>query len=118
MSKDIAGINDALKALALDFSEGRIGAAELRQRRRELICSMTGQALPQLENDASGEATHPGLPPVSVAPAPDDDGEGGDVAGPAPVASARAGYWWITALTILVALAGVAGLLWFVFRKG
>lgn len=105
MKPDVQQVNAALRQLAEDYAEGHLSVAAYRTRRRELVCSVTGQALPQLDE---GEATHPGLPPVSV----DSPVEPSAESAP-PARSYRA----VTILVLALAIAGAAGLLWFVFRK-
>ena len=112
MKPDVQQVNAALRQLAEDYAEGQLSAAAYRARRGELVCGVTGQALPPMDD---GEATHPGLPPVSVdsSVAPEE----------APVASAAEqvpparSYRAVTFLVLALAIAGAAGLLWFVFRK-
>lgn len=111
MKPDVQQVNAALRQLAEEYAEGQLSTATYRERRRELVCAVAGQALPQLDD---GEATHPGLPPVSVdTPAAPEAEPVASVEQATPVRRYRA----VTILVLALAMAGAAGLLWFVFRK-
>jgi len=112
MKPDVQQVNAALRQLAEEYAEGQLSAAAYRARRRELVCGVTGQALPQLDD---GEATHPGLPPVSVGQP--DIPEAEPVTPVAEQATPVRNYRAVTMLVLALAMAGAAGLLWFVFRK-
>lgn len=112
MKPDVQQVNAALRQLAEEYAEGQLSAATYRERRRELVCAVAGQALPQLED---GEATHPGLPPVSVESPVVAEAE--PVTPVAEQAAPVRSYRAVTILVLALAMAGAAGLLWFVFRK-
>jgi hypothetical protein len=111
MKPDVEQVNAALRQLAEEYAEGQLSPAAYRARRRELVCAVAGQALPQQDE---GEATHPGLPPVSVeAPVAPEKDHATAVAGQ----TAARSYRVITVMVLALAILGAAGLLWFVFRK-
>ena len=100
-------INRELLALTESFAEGAIGPAEFRRSRRELVCTWTGEAVPQMDQDLPDEDdTQPALKPITDQ----------DIAAAKPVAAGRRG-WWFTMLLLLVAFAGTVALLWFVLRR-
>ena len=111
MKVKVQQVNDALRQLAEEYAEGQLSPAAYRARRRELVCRVTGELPPQLDE---GEATHPGLPPVSGEPGAPDQTSPGPVVDVAPPVRR---YRVVTLLVLALAMAGAAGLLWFVFRK-
>lgn len=117
MNDSTASLNKQISALVDQYANGSLAAAEYRQQRRALICQFTGESLPQVEEDGSGDATHPGIPAVK-APASTDTAVEPEVSvAPRAAKSNKSLYILITAVTVLVALAGAGGLFWFIFRE-
>jgi hypothetical protein len=111
-------LNRDLLALTESFANAGIGPAEFRRRRRELICSWTGQPVPQPDVSAPSEDdTHPGLKPITdeqikeAASAPEVA-----VAAAAENKGVRWGLW-VTLLLLVFAFSGAAAVLWFVLRR-
>ncbi len=122
MTASAQTLNQKLSALVDAYANGSMAAAEYRQQRRALICEFTGQAVPEVEADGSGEQTHPGVAavkapevgtPVAAAEMPDAVADDSDRA---PAKSNKGLYILITAVSLLVALAGAGGLFWYIFR--
>lgn len=65
MSRTVQAINAALRELAGRYAAGTLSAAEYRQRRRELICELSGESVPQVDDGAAEEHTQPNLPALS-----------------------------------------------------
>ena len=119
MSRDLKAVNEELLALTEAYAGGSLAAAEFRQRRRLLICQVTGEPEPALDSGASAESTHPGIAALSdseVAAASTQAAPAATKEAAPP--SRRALYWGLTVVLVLVALAGVGGLIWFVSRHG
>lgn len=118
-SSDNQEINAQLLALTETFSSGSIAMSEFRHRRRELICQFTGQDAPEIDDESSGEATHPGMPAVSapVAQPPEVEAEVPASSNEKASPPSKAVYVMITVVTLLIAISGFAGLFWFIFRK-
>lgn len=106
-------INRDLAALADAYAAASIAPSEYRRRRRELVCAWTGQSLPEAD-EADDEATQPKLRAIS------DEDIARTSPAPQPVADApkaRRSGWWVTALLLLLALAGAAVVVGFVLRR-
>lgn len=101
-------INRELLVLTEAFADASIGPAEFRRRRRELVCSWTGEAVPLMDQALPDEDdTQPALKPITDQ----------DIAAAKPAAAPGRRGWWFTILLLLVAGAGAAALLWFVLRR-
>ena len=112
-------VNRDLLALTECFANASIGPAEFRRRRRDLVCSWTGEVVPLPAQAAPSEDdTHPALKAIT-----DEDIAAAAVAVPAdkgvteaPGKSVRWG-WWVTGLLLVFAASGAGALLWFVLRR-
>jgi len=106
MSDTLKQLNAELLALAEDYSNAGVGAAEFRRRRREMICHWTGQPTPS--DPDNGPATLPaGAPVITV----------GDSAVVEEDASPdKQSPLGLIILLLLLATGGLASLLWFVLR--
>lgn len=107
-------VNRELEALAEAYAGGSMAPSEYRRQRRQLICQAIGEQPPEVQGTGEGEETHPGIAPVTT-PEP-RHAEGESAAAMQPAAGRRL-YRALTGVTILIALGGVAGLLWFVFGR-
>lgn len=65
MSRGVQALNSALRELAGRYAAGSLSMAEYRQRRRELICELTGEVPPQIEAGVDEDITQPNLPAVT-----------------------------------------------------
>lgn len=105
-------VNRELEALTEAYAGGSMAPSEYRQQRRQLICQAIGEQVPEVQGPGESEQTHPGIASVTVSASRQA------AATPAPQAgSGRRLYRVLTVLMILVALGGLAGLLWFVFGR-
>lgn len=136
--------NQQLASLSAQFAEGELDRVSFRQQRRSLICSVTGEPVPEVpaahdqldlprEDDTlpgtlsveTPMQSSRGVEAVAVAPvaaAAQEEAPAEVPSEPAPaepvegVAARRRNTLHITLLLVLLALVGLGGLLWFVFR--
>lgn len=112
-------INHELLVLTESFANGGIGPAEFRRRRRELVCSWTGEALPPLEQvGLSEDDTQPALPAITdedVAAAKSATEPAVEPPVFAPVSKTLS--VWATVLLLTLAVSGAGAVLWFVLRR-
>ncbi|PKM21867.1 MAG: hypothetical protein CVV10_07210 [Gammaproteobacteria bacterium HGW-Gammaproteobacteria-14] len=104
MNDTLKQLNAELLALAEDYSNAALGAAEFRRRRREIICHWTGQSAPS--DPDNGPATLPATPIITV-----DESSAEENA-----SAGKSSPLGLIILLLLVAVAGLASLLWFVLR--
>lgn len=116
MSENLEQVNAELSSLIDSYADGTLAAGEYRQRRRALVCQISGQEVPELESEGSAECTLPGgMAAVNINEAlaaehVDTDVQHGESK------KSNALYWFVTAVTLAVAMAGVGGLFWYIFR--
>lgn len=116
MSVKVEEVNAELSTLIDSYAAGTLAAGEYRQRRRELVCKVSGEAVPQVESKGSAECTLPGgMTAVNISDSPGAETIEDELRESEPKKS-KALYWFVTAITLLVAIAGVAGLFWYIFR--
>lgn len=116
MNVKIEEVNAELSPLIDSYAAGTVAAGEYRQRRRALICKVSGEAVPEVEDEGSAECTLPGgMAAVNVSETPVVERAEAGLRDGVPEKS-NALYWFVTAITLLVAIAGVGGLFWYIFR--
>jgi hypothetical protein len=116
MSVNVEEVNAELSTLIDSYAAGTLAAGEYRQRRRELVCKISGEAVPDVESVGSAECTLPGgMTAVNVSDSPVAEKINDECEKHEPTKS-KALYWFVTVITLLVAVAGVAGLFWYIFR--
>lgn len=103
-------INQELQALSDAYAAAALGAAEFRRRRRELVCTWTGEPLPAADQVVE-DATQPVLPVITDA----DLARAAAAAPPAGGTPSR--QRWLTAVLLMFAVAGAALVVWFVLRR-
>jgi len=122
MSGPFSEINQELVAITEAHASGQMDRLEFRRRRRALICQATGEAPPaQSEEEVAAQVseddTHPKMAAVTVpSPEPGEHSEGADTGDADEDTGSRLSSWKFTILLLLVALAGLGGLLWFILR--
>ena len=129
MTGPFAEINQELVSITEAHASGQMDRHDFRRRRRELICQVTGETPPSISEEeqaaqVSEDDTHPKMAAVSVPdPQPLQEPDAvveAAVAEPEadekPAGKAKVSYWKLTAVVLLVAVAGLAGLLWFILR--
>lgn len=116
MSVNIEEVNAELTSLIDSYAAGMLAAGEYRQRRRVLVCKVSGEEVPEVEDEGSGECALPGgMAAVNVSDAPVVERAEEGLRDGVPEKS-NALYWFVTAITLLVAIVGVGGLFWYIFR--
>lgn len=113
MSGQIGKVNSELASLVDAYASGSLAAGEYRSQRRALICQVTGELEPQVEDAVSAEDTAPAMPAIEI-PEGRPSGETDVVTGEQ---KSNALYWLVTAGALLIALAGISALFWYIFRK-
>lgn len=106
MNDTLKQLNAELLALAEDYSNAGVGAAEFRRRRREMICHWTGQPTPS--DPDNGPATLPAGAPVVTVDDPAAAETDSSPEKPSPLG--------LIILLLVLATGGLASLLWFVLR--
>lgn len=120
MNTTLEQVNAELSSLIDAYGAGTLAAGEYRQRRRVLVCQISGEAVPEVENEGSAECTLPGgMAAVQLTDKPVAVVEPASEQAPQEEVPRKSNalYWFVTAVTLLVAIAGVGGLFWYIFRQ-